>query len=132
MKGIILFDGVCHLCVGSVQFIIKRDPTGKFKFTSLQSEAGKQYLQKYKLENELDTFIFLDVENEKVYTKSTAALRVCKELSSWARILYPLLIVPRPIRDFVYTLIAKNRYKWFGRKESCMIPTPSLKKRFIE
>jgi predicted DCC family thiol-disulfide oxidoreductase YuxK len=127
---IILFDGVCNLCNGLVQFIIKIDKKEVFKFSSLQSEFGQKIL----LENNLDTkdlnsFIFLD--QDKVYHKSTAALKMYKSIGSYWQLLYIFIIVPRPIRDWIYSLIAKNRYKWFGKQESCWIPTPELKSRFI-
>jgi predicted DCC family thiol-disulfide oxidoreductase YuxK len=127
---IILFDGVCNLCNGLVQFIIKIDKKEVFKFSSLQSDFGQRIL----LENNLDTkdlnsFIFLD--QGKLYHKSTAALKMYKAIGSFWQLLYIFIIVPRPIRDWIYSLIANNRYKWFGKQESCWIPTPELKSRFI-
>ena len=127
---IILFDGVCNLCNGLVQFIIKIDKKEVFKFSSLQSDFGQKIL----LENNLDTkdlnsFIFLD--QGKLYQKSTAALKMYKSIGSFWQLLYILIIVPRPIRDWIYSFIANNRYKWFGKQESCWIPTPELKSRFI-
>lgn len=131
MKGIILFDGVCDLCTSTVQFIIKRDPQAKFKFTSLQGDAGKRYLKEYSLDDELNSLVFIDSRKNIVYTKSTAALLICRELSGPVRFLYPLILVPRPLRDFVYRIIANNRYKWFGKKEECLLPSPELNDRFI-
>ena len=127
---IILFDGVCNLCNGLVQFIIKIDKKEVFKFSSLQSDFGQKIL----LENNLDTkdlnsFIFLD--QGKLYQKSTPALKMYKSIGSFWQLLYILIIVPRPIRDWIYSFIANNRYKWFGKQESCWIPTPELKSRFI-
>jgi predicted DCC family thiol-disulfide oxidoreductase YuxK len=128
---IILFDDFCNLCSGSVQFIIKHDPKRIFRFASLQSEFGKKVLEQFHLPaNELNSFILL--ENGKIYTRSTAALRVTKKLKGFWKLLYGFIIVPPFIRDAVYTLIANNRYKWFGKKETCWLPTPELKALFIE
>lgn len=129
-KAIILFDGVCNLCNRSVQFILKRDKKGYFHFTSLQSEAGQELLA----ENELpqaDFNSFVLIENGKVYQKSTAALRVCRKLSGGWPLLYGFIIVPPFIRNAVYSWIARNRYKWFGKKEACMLPKPEWKERFL-
>ena len=131
MKGIILFDGVCNLCSSSVQFVIKRDPHKKFRFASLQSEVGQGFLKEYDLENDFDSFILLDSEKKIAFSKSTAALLVCKELSGWLKILAIFLILPRFLRDPVYSFIAKRRYQWFGKKEECMLPTPDIKDRFV-
>ncbi len=128
---IILFDGVCNLCNGIVKFVIKRDPDTKLKFASLQSEFGQRTLQKFNLPNtNFDTFIFL--EGDRYYDKSSAALKVARELNGFWNVFYILMIIPKPIRDFFYTLIAKNRYKMFGQREACMIPTPELKGRFLQ
>ncbi|WP_257350286.1 thiol-disulfide oxidoreductase DCC family protein [Pseudalkalibacillus decolorationis] len=129
MSAILLFDGECNLCNGIVQFVIKRDPNAYYRFASLQSEAGQELLSTYNLPNSLDTFIL--IENEQAYQRSDAALRVCKHLNGGWKILSKLFWIPRPVRDTVYSFIAKNRYKWFGKRESCMIPTPSIKKRFL-
>lgn len=132
MNKIILFDGECNFCDQSVQFIIKRDPEGYYKFASLQSVAGQKILKEYSLPDNIDSFILID--NNQYYFKSSAALRVCKNLNLnglW-KLFYLLLIVPRPIRDFFYEIIAKNRYKWFEKKEICMLPTPDIRKRFLE
>jgi predicted DCC family thiol-disulfide oxidoreductase YuxK len=129
MTAIILFDGVCNLCNSSVQFIIKRDPQVYFYFASLQSEYGKQYISKFELDSNLDSIIL--IENGKAYVQSTAALRVCKQLSSPWKLLAISLIIPVPIRNLLYKFIAKNRYKWFGKREMCMIPTPAQRKRFL-
>ena len=127
---IILFDGVCNLCNKSVQTVLKNDSKGIFKFASLQSEAGQKILQEYNLPT--DNFgSFILVQNEKVYQKSTAALLVAKQLSGPIKLFYGFIIVPAFFRNFVYSIIAKNRYKWFGKSETCMIPTPALKARFL-
>ncbi len=130
VKHIILFDGVCNLCNGSVQFIIKRDKHSKFRFASLQSEFGQDKLLAFHLDNkDMDSFVY--VRDGKVFTKSTAGLMVLKDLGGLWKILYLLIIFPKPLRDWFYNLIAKNRYKMFGKKESCMLPSADLKSRFL-
>ena len=127
---IILFDGVCNLCNNSVQFVIKHDKTSKFSFAALQSSAGKALLQQHGLPQQgFDSFVL--IQNEKVSLQSTAALNVAKQLAGPIQLLYAFIIVPAFIRNAVYNLIAKNRYKWFGKKESCMIPTIALQSRFL-
>ncbi|MEO0066243.1 MAG: hypothetical protein RI983_1569 [Bacteroidota bacterium] len=126
---VILFDGVCNLCNGSVQKIIAADPKKQFRFASLQGEFGQQVLKQFHLPpNELGSFILL--ENNQIFTKSTGALKVARQLSGAFPLLYAFIIVPRFIRDGVYNIIARNRYKWFGKKESCMMPSPALKELF--
>lgn len=127
---ILLFDGVCNLCNGAVQFVIKYDSKNTLRFAALQSETGQQILEHFNLPKE-DIFSVILVENEKVYVRSSAALRMYKNMGGIMSLMYFFIIVPRPIRDVVYNFIAKNRYKWFGEKESCMIPTPELKARFV-
>jgi predicted DCC family thiol-disulfide oxidoreductase YuxK len=129
-SSIILFDGVCNLCNGFVQFVIRNDKAKKFKFGSLQSANAQQLLTKYDITNELKTVIF--ILQGKVYYKSTAALKILKQLNFPLPILYCLILVPKFIRDYFYDIISRNRYKWFGQKETCMIPTPELRSRFIE
>lgn len=130
MDRIILFDGECHFCDRSVQFIIERDPSRLFKFASLQSPIGKELLKKYNAPNNIDS-LFL-IESDHSYYKSTAALRICKNLNGWWKLLSIFLIVPRPFRDLVYGTIAKKRYKWFGKKEaSCVLPSAEDRKRFL-
>jgi predicted DCC family thiol-disulfide oxidoreductase YuxK len=127
---IILFDGVCNLCNASVQFVIERDPTAIFRFASLQSDAGQAILAKNALNTEGLNSIIL-VENDVVYDRSTAALRIAKRLSGGIQLVAVFLIVPKFIRDFFYKIIAKNRYRWFGKQESCWLPTKELKARFL-
>ena len=128
--SIILFDGVCNLCNGAVQFVIKRDKKNQFLFASLQSEEGKQILMDHNFQvNKMDSFFL--VENGKVYDRSTAALRVLRRLNGFWRFFYGFIIIPKFIRDGIYDFIAKNRYQWFGRKDECMIPTPELKAKFL-
>ena len=125
---VILFDGVCNFCNSSVNFIIEHDKKGYFKFAPLQSEIGKTLVDKFGL-NDVDSIIL--VEDDKAYTHSTAALKFIKHLDgiwSWA---YIFIIIPRPIRDFFYKLFAKNRYRLFGKKEVCMMPTPEIRSRFL-
>ncbi len=124
--SLILFDGLCHLCNNSVIFIIERDPDKQFKFVSLQSTAGQRLLERYGLPlDKLDTFFL--IEAGKIYNRSTAALKVIKRLNGLWPILYAFIIVPRPVRDFVYNFIASNRYKVFGKRETCMVPTSDMK-----
>jgi predicted DCC family thiol-disulfide oxidoreductase YuxK len=129
-KNIVLFDGVCNLCNSLVRFIIKRDRTGKFKFASLQSEIGQQWLKRFGLaKNEFESFVL--IQDDKYYLKSAAALKVLKELGGIWKLFYVFILIPRPVRDFIYNLIAKSRYKIFGKRDVCMIPTPELKERFL-
>ena len=130
IKGILLFDGVCNLCNGMVQFIIKRDTGGKFKFASLQSVAGQEILKKLGLS--VDAFeSFVYVKAGKYELKSNAALHVLKDLGGAWKMLYGFKIIPRPVRDFFYDLVAKSRYSIFGKRDSCMVPTSSLAERFL-
>jgi len=127
---IILFDGVCNLCNGAVTFIIKRDKKDVFKFAALQSEIGQELISKFNIDTEkVDSIILID--GEKYYSKSSAALRISKDLSGAYPLLFGFMVVPKFIRNSVYDYIAKNRYKWFGKKESCMIPTSELKAKFL-
>ena len=128
-KPVIFFDGVCNLCNSSVQFVIKRDKQAKFRFASLQSQAGQEILQQYKLSQD-DFNSFLLYENGKLYTRSTAALHVLSQLKGW-KWAGVLKWVPPFIRNGVYNLIARNRYRWFGKREECMLPSPELKDRFL-
>lgn len=129
-KSIILFDGVCNLCNHAVQFIIKRDPDFKFVFASMQSETGIAILNTHGISStNMKSFVF--IENESVYTKSTAALKIAKQLKGPIQFLYLFIIVPSFIRDIIYLTIANNRYRLFGKINSCMVPNPSLKNRFI-
>lgn len=130
-KPVLLFDGVCNLCTGSVQFIISRDPNARILFASLQSETGKKLLETHQLPaNQLKSLVF--IEKGKTYTRSTGALRASRYLKGLWPLLYGLIIVPPFIRNMVYDWVGKNRYKWFGEKTECWIPTPDLRKRFID
>jgi len=128
--SIVLFDGYCNLCHRSVLFIIKRDRTGRFKFVSLQSEPGRQLLSGAGGDPaSLETMILL--EDGLLYDRSTAALRICRKLDGPWPLLFIFIIIPRPVRDMVYRWIARNRYRWFGRKEECLVPSEELKSRFL-
>ncbi len=131
MNPIILFDGVCNLCNGAVQFIIERDKEQVFRFASLQSEIGQKYMLDAGLSlDEIDTILL--VENDEIYSKSTAALRIAKRLNGLWFIMYGFIIVPTFLRNGVYDFIARNRYKWYGKQDSCWMPTPDLKKLFLD
>lgn len=127
---VVLFDGVCNLCNGSVQFIIKRDRKRLFRFAALQSEAGRQLMQNANLSSNYFDSIVL-VQEDKAYVNSTAVLRIAKMLPGLWKLAYIFIIVPRPLRDAVYRFVANHRYKWFGKKDQCMIPTPELKELFL-
>ena len=128
---VILFDGVCNFCNYWVNFAIKRDKKKKLKFTTLQGETAKQLLPQYHINpTSLSSVIMID--NGKAYTQSSAALRMCRYLDGGWKLFYGFIVVPKFIRDFFYNIIARNRYKWFGKKESCMIPTPELRGRFLD
>ena len=130
-KPVILFDGICNLCSNSVLFILRRDKKNQFLFGSLQGKTGQEYLAKFNLP--ADTFnSFMLVEDDTLYTRSTAALRMVKHLVGGWSLLYAFIIIPQFIRDAVYNIIAKNRYKWFGKKEVCWVPTPALKQKFLD
>lgn len=129
-QPVLLFDGVCNLCNHTVQTIIKMDPSGKIHFAALQSEIGQTFLKQFNLAvTDFDTVIL--VQNEKAYTRSDAALHVLKNIGGLWSVFFIFKIIPKPIRDFFYNIIAKNRYKWWGKQESCMMPRPDLKERFL-
>jgi predicted DCC family thiol-disulfide oxidoreductase YuxK len=128
--AIVLFDGVCNLCNGSVTFIIKRDPERRLRFAALQSDSGRALLGKVGLPRDaLDTLVL--VEGGRAYTRSTAALRIARRLSGLWPLFYGLIVVPRPLRDLLYRAVARNRYRWFGKRDTCMLPTPDLQERFL-
>ena len=127
---LILFDGVCNLCNGFVQFVIKNDTLQQFTFGSLQSAKAKQLLQQYGVTQNLTTVVYID--NGVVYFKSDAALRIIKQLAYPYKLLYIFIVVPKFLRNWVYGVVATYRYKVFGKKNTCMVPTPELKHRFIE
>jgi len=128
---LVLFDGHCHLCDGSVKFILKHDKNKVFKFASLQSTTGKKIIEKYQIDPSLgESIIYL--KKGKIYTKSSAALWIANKIKFPAILISGLIIFPPIIRDKVYDFIAKNRYKWFGKSETCLLPDPEQRNRFID
>lgn len=128
--GIVIFDGVCNLCNRFVNFILRKDRKKRFKFSALQSSTGQKLLKDYKLDfSTIDTVIY--IKNLKVFTKSSAALHILKDIGGFWKILFVFIIVPKFIRDYCYTFIARNRYRWFGKLDSCMIPTEKDKEMFL-
>lgn len=126
----ILFDGICNFCNSAVSFTIKRDKKKSIRFAAFQSEAGHRLMEQYGLPAEvMKTFVFID--NDKAYSRSTAALRVCRHLTGLWPLCYGFMIVPRFIRDGIYNWISANRYKWFGVRQQCMVPSPELRNRFL-
>lgn len=130
-KKLILFDGVCNLCNNSVQYVIKRDQKNTYLFAPLQSKVGQQIIEQFQIDT-VKTDSILLYTNGKLYSKSTAALKVAATLGFPTNILSIFIVIPAFIRNWVYDFIAKNRYKWYGKKEACMIPTPELKSKFID
>lgn len=127
---IVLFDGVCNFCSGTVSFISKRDPKGTFRFAALQTNLGQDLLKKHGLPTgSLDTFVLIDGDQARL--RSDAALAVARDLSAPWPLLGAFRVVPKGLRNAVYNLVARNRYRWFGKKETCMVPTPELRERFL-
>ena len=131
-KKLILFDGVCNLCNSSVQYAIKHDKNNLFLFTALQSNIGQNIIEHYNIDTSKIDSILLYTPEKGIHYKSTAALKVAWQLGFPINLLAIFLIVPNFIRNWVYDFIAKNRYKWYGKKEACMIPTPELKSKFLD
>jgi predicted DCC family thiol-disulfide oxidoreductase YuxK len=128
---IVLFDGVCNFCNYWMNFAINRDRKKKLRFAPLQGETAKQLLPQYNINpTSPDSVIFID--NGRAYTKSSASLRICKYMDGGWKLFYGFIIIPKFIRDFFYKIIARKRYKWFGKKDECMVPTPELKERFLD
>lgn len=128
MDKIILFDGECNFCNWNVQFIIKHDPKAKFKFASLQSDIGQQFVDQFQISKNENSLVL--IENERFYLRSTAALKICRNLTFW-RIFYIFILLPKRMRDAIYHIIARNRYKWFGKRDACMIPSQEIQNRFL-
>jgi predicted DCC family thiol-disulfide oxidoreductase YuxK len=127
---IILFDGVCNFCNGAINFVLRHDKKGVFRFAPLQSQIGQKLLEQYGLATkDFNSFVLID--NGKVYKKSAASLRVMNKLPWYWKEAQILRIIPTPFRDAIYDFIAKNRYKWFGEKDQCMVPTPEIRGRFL-
>ncbi len=129
-ERIIVFDGVCNWCNAWVSFTIDRDPHRKFKFGTLQSESAQQILKESHLSTE-DFETFLLLEHGRVFTKSTAALKIALHLPRFWPLLYLCIVIPRPLRDAVYNYIARHRYQWRGKAEACRVPTPAERERFM-
>ncbi len=130
MERIILFDGVCNFCNASINFVMDHDPKYRFKFAALQSDFAKEKLAKAGLStSDFDSVVL--IEGDKVYTRSTAALRIARLLSGAWPLMYGFVIVPPFIRNAIYDLVARNRYRWFGKSENCRLPSPEERARFI-
>ena len=129
--AIILFDGVCKFCNGFVPFVIRRDPCARLRFAALQSDAGRRLLAQHGLPPDHTDSMVL-VENGVAHLRSSAALRIARRLRfPWPLAFYLLIWIPAPIRDLIYAFIAKRRYRWFGRRDTCLVPTPEMLDRFI-
>ncbi|AVK84143.1 thiol-disulfide oxidoreductase [Lysinibacillus sp. B2A1] len=129
MGGIILFDGICNFCDSSVQFIIRYDQAAYFQFASIQSDVGQALLAKYNVSENVDSVIL--IEHGEAYVESTAALRISRKLDGLWPICFLFILVPPFLRNTVYRLVAKNRYRLFGQKKICLLPTSSQQKRFL-
>lgn len=129
MTDIVIFDGICNLCARSVQFILRHESEPRFQFSPVQSAAGARILSEHGFSAaDVDTFVL--VSEGKVYTRSTAALRIARHFKNAWRLLRVLWVVPRTVRDALYDFVARNRYSWYGKSDSCMVPTPELSARF--
>ncbi len=132
--GVILFDGVCNLCENSVRFVIRHDPEGKFLFAPLQSDYARTLIKDRKTDfnglrvGDLDSFVL--IVDGKLSSRSDAWLHICRQLEGWPRMLRIFKVIPRFIRDAVYDFIGRHRYRWFGKKPACMIPTADIQQRF--
>lgn len=135
-SAIVLFDGVCNLCNGAVQFILDRDRAGRFRFASLQSDSGRALLGQHGVpvpDGDPDSIILVETtaSGTRVLSHSTAALRIARHLSFPWFLGYAAIVLPRPLRDLVYRFIAKNRYRWFGKTNECRVPTPEIRARML-
>jgi len=131
-KQLILFDGVCNLCNSSVLYVIKRDTKDRFLFAPLQSNIGKEIITAFNIDtHNTDSIILYNPQTNTITSKSSAALHIAKHLGFPSNLMVVFFIVPSFIRNWVYNFVAKNRYKWYGKKDSCMIPTPELQSKFI-
>ena len=129
--AVVLFDGVCNLCNGFVQFVLPRDPEGEYRFASLQSDVGQSLLADHDLPtDELESIVL--IEGGEAYVKSAAVIRIATGLGGAYRLLAPFRHVPRSVRDRVYDFVADNRYRWFGKKDRCMMPSGDAESRFLE
>ena len=131
---LILYDGVCGLCHGTVRFVLRRDRGGRFRFAPLQGETAGALLGRHGLARELDSLIYVEGFGgpaERVYMRSDGVLRILVQLGGAWRCVNALRILPRPLRDAVYDLVARYRYRWFGRLDSCPLPSPEARARFL-
>ena len=130
MTDVVVFDGVCNLCNRSVRFILRHEAEPQIQFAPLQSPAGARLLRQHDFSvDDLRTFVL--VSGERAYVRSDAAIRIARHLKGGWKFLGLLRIVPRPLRDWAYDVVARNRYRWFGRTDTCMVPTPELRSRFL-
>ena len=130
-KTTMLIDGLCNICSRTVKFTVEHDPKSSIQFAALQSPAGQKLLTEYGLQtNNFTSFVL--IENNKAYTKSTGALKYFRKLTPPWSFLHILIVIPRPIRDFFYDIIATNRYRWFGKMDQCLVPSSELRSRFLE
>jgi predicted DCC family thiol-disulfide oxidoreductase YuxK len=128
---LILYDGVCRLCTASVIFVIRRDPRKRFHFAALQSPLGRTLLARYRLpQDAFQTFVLITEDGHD--TRSTAALKVARELGGPWPLLYGFILVPAPIRDLVYRIVARHRYRWFGKRDTCLVPSADIRDRFVD
>jgi predicted DCC family thiol-disulfide oxidoreductase YuxK len=129
-QSVILFDGVCNLCNSSIDFILKRDKENRFLVGALQEEAGKRLLARFQVKPEyLDSLVL--VENGEIFFRSTAALKIARNLSGFWPFFYVFMAIPTSVRDWIYNWIGKNRYRWFGKKNTCRLPSPEEKAKFL-
>ncbi len=131
-KKLVLFDGVCNLCNGAIQFMIKHDKNDTFRYAALQSDIGKKLIEERNIDTDKVDSILLIEPGVAYYDKSDAALQIGKHLKGYGTLSSILLSIPRSLRNIIYDFIARNRYKWYGKKEECMIPTPELRAKFLE
>lgn len=130
-KNIVLFDGVCNLCNRLIRFIIKRDPKAIFRFAALQSKTGQELLMQMKLPmNDMDSVVY--ISEEEYFFRSSAILHILHDLGGVWKLFYAFIVIPSFCRDFIYSIVAKTRYKVFGKRETCMVPTPDLQQRFLD
>ena len=128
---LLLFDGVCNLCTGSVRFVVPRDRRGRIRFAALQGPTGRRLLAEQKLDTEvLSTLIY--VRQGRTHTRSSAALWLARDLDGAWPLLFAFMVIPRALRDAVYTAVARRRYRWVGRTEACLVPSPELAPRFVD
>ncbi len=130
-KGIVIFDGYCNFCSSSVHFIIRRDRKRYFTFAASQTGEGQNIIARYSLGEMAEHSIVL-IEHEKVYRKSTAALKIARQLGKGWQLIYVCLIIPPGFRDFIYDLVARSRYRLFGKSERCFVPDPAIRERFLQ